>query len=128
MKLIALFILTIFSQAAWAQRVSHCTIFNEEKKNFTVYLNGEKKNQTPQNNVRIINLTQPWYNLKIEFEDRAIQTIERKKLLLTDANGKPVDAVHKLKQTKNGSYILRWLSQSENPVYIQEAMPVDSIK
>lgn len=128
MKHFPLFILIIFSQQTLAQRVSHCTIFNEEEKKFTVYLNGEKKNETPQSNVRIVNLTQPYYNLKIKFEDKAIQTIERKKFLLTDASGNPVDAVHKLKQTKNGQYILRWLSQSGNPVYIQAAMPVDSLK
>jgi len=99
---------------------SHVTIYSEDHLKFTVYLNGEKKNDEPQERVRIINLTQSYYKLKIEFEDVSIPPIERKIFQLTDGHGSPVDATHMIKKTNKGEYVLRWQSQTTYPGYIED--------
>lgn len=99
---------------------SHVTIYSEDQVKFTVYLNGEKQNEEPQDRVRIVNLTQSYYKIKIEFADPAIPPIERKVFQLTDAHGSPVDATHKIKKDKKGEYVLRWQSQTTYPGYIDD--------
>ncbi len=119
-KLYLLAVLFIGAITAQAGFYSHVTIYSEDHLKFTVYLNGEKKNDEPQERVRIINLTQSYYKLKIEFEDVSIPPIERKIFQLTDAHGSPVDATHMIKKTNKGEYVLRWQSQTTYPGYIED--------
>jgi hypothetical protein len=124
MKKMLLIALSLFcAQMIYAQRVSHVTIYCEEHYKFTVYLNGEKKNDQPQENVRIINLTQPYYKLRIEFEDVTLNAIERKIFQLTNSTGGPVDAVHIIKLNKKGEMVMHWKSQTEYPPYIETNKP-----
>lgn len=111
------------AQPLHAQFYSHCTIFNEDQKKFTVYLNGEQKNEEPKANVRLVNLTQPYYKLKIIFEDPAIPPLEKKLFQLTDAHGSPVDATHLVYADKKGEYRIRWKSQTVYPGYIETNKP-----
>lgn len=112
-----LFAQSVITEAAF---YSHVTIYSDDQTKFTVYLNGEKKNEEPQERVRIINLTQSYYRIKIEFQDASIPPIERKVFQLTDGNGSPVDATHIIKKDKKGEYILRWQSQTTYPGYIED--------
>jgi hypothetical protein len=127
MKQFFLFILIasalIASQTLHAQFYSHCTIFNEDQKKFTVYLNGEQKNEEPKANVRLVNLTQPYYKLKIIFEDAAIPPLEKKLFQLTNADGHPVDATPVISMDKKGEYHIRWKSQTVYPGYIETNKP-----
>lgn len=103
-----------------AQSVAHCTIYNEDHIRFTVYLNGEKMNETPLDRVRMINLTQNYYKIKIEFDTDSIPPIERKIFQLTNGDGMKVDAVHIIKRNKKGEWNLHWKSQSNYPKYIED--------
>ena len=68
MKLIFTFLLgALFSVQSFSQ-VS-AVVFSEAGEKFTVYLNGEKKNTTPQVNVKIQGLTSEFYQARIDFED-----------------------------------------------------------
>lgn len=120
MRILTLLLLIAASFAARAQSVAHCTIYNEYGIRFTVYLNGEKKNEVPQDRVRIINLTQDYYKIKIEFDNDSIPPIERKIFQLTNGNGGKVDAVHIIRPNKKGEWGLHWKSQSDYPEYIQD--------
>jgi len=94
-----LFVSALTTQAAF---YSHVTIYSEDHLKFTGYLKGEKKNDEPQERVRLINLTQSYYKLKIEFTDVSIPPIEKKIFQLTDAYGSPVYATHIIKKTNKG--------------------------
>lgn len=119
----SVFVLLSMFFSANAAFYSHVTIYNEDHLKFTVYLNGEKKNDEPKENVRLINLTQSYYKLKIEFEDATIPPIEKKIFQLTDANGSPVDATHIIKKNKKGEYGIHWQSQTTFPGYIDNDKP-----
>lgn len=118
--LLALILLIPFG--AFAQ-VSHSTIYTEEDLAFTVYLNGDQMNDPPASKVRMINLTQPYYSIKIEFDDPEVLPIEKKIFQLTDSKGVRVDATHIIKRTKKGKLVLRWKSHSLRPGYIEDDEP-----
>ncbi|MBS1612517.1 MAG: DUF4476 domain-containing protein [Bacteroidetes bacterium] len=120
MRIFASLLLVMFVAAVHAQGVAHCTIYNEEGIRFTVYLNGEKMNDTPLDRVRMINLTQNYYKIKVEFDGDSIPPIERKIFQLTNADGVKVDAIHILKRNKKGEWGLHWKSQSVAPRYIED--------
>lgn len=120
MKFFNLLFILLTGYVMNAQGVAHCLIYNEDKIPFTVYLNGEKMNETPQDRVRIINLTQNYYKIKIEFATDTIPPIERKIFQLTNADGIKVDAVHIIKRNKKGEWGLHWKSQSVAPARIED--------
>lgn len=120
MKYFNLLLLLVACYIVNAQGVAHCLIYNEEGIRFTVYLNGEKMNETPLDRVRMINLTQNYYKIKIEFDTDSIPAIERKIFQLTNADGIKVDAVHIIKRNKKGEWGLHWKSQSVAPARIED--------
>lgn len=102
-----------------AQFIAHTTIYNEDNLPMTVYLDGEKKNNEPSSRVRIINLREPYYKLKIVFTDSTIEPVEKKMLLVQDSKGYPVDVIYVVKKNKKGFYGIHWKSQTIWPGYIQ---------
>ncbi|MCF8464696.1 MAG: DUF4476 domain-containing protein [Flavobacteriales bacterium] len=116
-----LFLLLFLSNSALAQ-VSHATFYSKEGYLFTIYLNGKKMNEEPQTEVRVINLTQPYYACKAVFEDPALAPAERKILQLTDANGNRVDATFVVEHSRKGDMKIGWKSQSLFPRYIEEVV------
>jgi hypothetical protein len=120
--LVTTFIMAMLS-TIYAQRVAHATIFCEDHHKFTIFLNGEKKNDVPQENVRIINLNQLYFKLRIDFENAEIPPIEKKLFQVQDAQGNPVDATFKITANKKGEYGIHWVSQMSNPAYIETNKP-----
>src|ERR1043165_254489 len=120
MKTWTLFFMLAIGAGLRAQSVAHCTIYNEEGIRFTVYLNGEKQNETPQDRVRMINLTQDYYKIRIQFYNDSIPAIEHNIFQLTNGTGNKVDAVHVIRRNKKGEYGLHWKSQSDWPQYIED--------
>jgi hypothetical protein len=116
-----LFLLLFLSSSALAQ-VSHATFYSKEGYLFTIYLNGKKMNDEPQTEVRLINLSQPYYSCKAVFEDPALAPAERKMLQLTDAHGNRVDVTFVVEHSKKGDMKIGWKSQSEYPRYIEEVV------
>ncbi len=115
---LSFFFVTICS--AFAQQVSHATFYSKEGYLFTIYLNGQKMNDEPQTEVRLINLTQPYYSCKAVFEDESLEPAERKLLQLTDAHGSRVDATFVVEHNRKGNMKIGWKSQSLYPRYIEE--------
>jgi len=113
-------LLSFISQAEF---YSHCTLFAENGEKFTVFLNGEKKNDEASERVRMINLTQSYYSIKIVFEDATIPNIERKIFNVQNADGAPVDVTYVLKRNKKAEMGLYWKSQTAYPGYIETNKP-----
>jgi len=88
---------------SFAQQFGHLTIFSEDGDKFTLILNGEKINDTPQANLRVEELNQPYYNAKIQFEDGSKQPISKNNLMIADVDGIYKDVTYKIKRDKNNA-------------------------
>lgn len=100
--LFAFLLLSSFSFAQYGQGpVGHLTIFSEDGDKFFLVLNGEAQNDIPQTNLRIEDLNQPYYNAKIQFEDKTLMDISKNSLMITDADGTFQDVTYKIKRDKN---------------------------
>lgn len=94
--------------AVRAQFFSHSLIYSTDSTRFTVYLDGQKINPQPRTRVRCINLDQPYYKLRIVFEDKSMEPIERQRFFLRDTYGYPVALEHQLKRSKKGDWKMKW--------------------
>ncbi|MGL2967364.1 DUF4476 domain-containing protein [Flavobacterium sp. XGLA_31] len=96
--------------------VGHLTIFSEDGDKFTLILNGEVINDTPQTNLRVEDLNQPYYNAKIKFADQSLQDISKNNLMLTDVDGVFSDVTYKIKRDKNNKTKMKLNYYSSIPV------------
>ncbi|WP_284653417.1 DUF4476 domain-containing protein [Flavobacterium terrisoli] len=116
---ITLLALLLVSSLSFAQRngaVGHLTIFSEDGDKFTLILNGEVINDTPQTNLRVEDLNQPYYNAKIKFEDKTLADISKNNLMLTDVDGIFADVTYKIKRDKNNKTKMKFNYFSSIPV------------
>lgn len=93
-------VLTTFSFAQGSP-VGHLTIFSEDGDRFYVILNGERQNDIPQTNIRIEDLTQPYYNARIQFEDKSLMDITTNNIMISDVDNIMSDVTYKIKRDKN---------------------------
>lgn len=116
MKKIVYIILLLLPFITFAQfqrtNSGNLTIFSEDGDKFYLVLNGEKQNDEPQTNIRIEELTQPYYSAKIIFEDKSLSEITKKNLLITDADGVFMDVTYKIKKDKNKKVKLNYFSMT----------------
>ncbi len=120
MRIILLALSIFLSFNSIAQQVSHATFYSKEGYLFTIYLNGKKMNEEPQTEIRLINLTQPYYSCEAVFEDPTLEPAKRKLLQLTDAHGNRVDVTFVVEHNRKGKMKIGWKSQSLYPRYIEE--------
>lgn len=115
MKKFTLLLLMIASIPSFAQRqpMSNLTVFSDDGAKFYLILNGEKYNQTPETNVRIEELPNPYYDCKIVFEDKNIPVISKNELELVDMDGHPSDITYRIKKDGRGKYSLKYYSSLE---------------
>ena len=63
-----------------------------------MYLNGELQNESPKTNIRIENLNQRYYNVKIIFEDKNLKSIVKNYVSVTSNDGSVFEeATYKIK-------------------------------
>lgn len=117
----------LIALSSFSQQVSHATFYSKEGYPFTIYLNGQKMNDEPQTEVRLINLTQPYYSCEAVFEDPSIEPAVRKMLQLTDAHGSRVDVTFVVERNRKGNMKIGWKSQSLYPRYIEEPRPEPTV-
>lgn len=120
MKYCFLMLMVCVAGNAFAQQVSHATFYSKDGYPFTIYLNGQKMNEEPQAEVRLINLTQPYYSCEAVFEDPMLESAKRKLLQFTDAHGNRVDVTFVVEHNRKGKMKIGWKSQSLYPRYIEE--------
>lgn len=103
MKKITTLLMVVMATMTFAQGspFGHLTIFSEDGDKFYVILNGERQNDIPQTNIRIEDLNQPYYNARIQFEDRTLMDITTNNMMIADVDGIMSDVTYKIKRDKN---------------------------
>ena len=114
--LLAIWLVSSLSFAQPGGPVGHLTIFSEDGDKFTLILNGEIINDTPQTNLRVEDLNQPYYNAKIRFEDKTLTDVSKNNLMLTDVDGIFSDVTYKIKRDKNNKTKMKMNYFSSIPV------------
>lgn len=111
-KLVLSTVLLLFIGLAIAQQPTGAlTIFSEDGDKFFLILNGERQNNVAQTNLRVEDLTQPYYNAKIIFEDQTLPEISKNMLQIADYNNVLSDVTYKVKKDKNnGKMSLKYFS------------------
>ncbi|MFM7727049.1 MAG: hypothetical protein ACKO7B_10115, partial [Flavobacteriales bacterium] len=94
-----------FNLAAQASAV----VFSEAGEKFTIYLNGEKKNPTPQSNVKMQALTSEFYQARIDFEDAALKDFAEGNFAVQPGS----EVTYIVKKNKKGEYVLRFYGQTD---------------
>jgi hypothetical protein len=92
----------LFSQAS-------AVVFSEAGENFTIYLNGEKKNTTPQPNVKIQGLTSEFYQARVDFEDPTLKDFAEGNFAVQSGS----EFTYIIKRNKKGEFVLRYYGQTE---------------
>ncbi len=91
------------------------TVFSEKGENFTVLVDGDKKNSKPGDHVKIEGLYGPSFKVRIVFKDVTIREIE--KTVFNSASG---ELFYVVRPGKKGAYILE--KTSSDYIHIQEAV------
>lgn len=115
---ITLSVILLVSMLSYGQfaPVGHLNIFSEDGDKFYLILNGEQINDTPQTNLRVEDLNQPYYNVKIKFADKSIQDISKNALMIADADGKFSDVTYKIRSDKKNKTKKKMNYFSSTPV------------
>lgn len=117
-SLLTLFLVfsTIVQMSAQRQPYGHLTIFSEDGDKFTLYLNGEQINDTPQTNLRVEELTQPYYNARIVFDDATKVAITKNSLMIADVDDVFMDVTYKIRRDKNNATKMKMNFFSMTPI------------
>ena len=91
--------------------------FSEGGERFYVILNGVLQNQKPETNVKVTDLTAPYYKMKILFKDSTIAPIE-KNLMYKQGT----ETTFNIKKNNNNEYVVRYLSE----IPIEQSVPPTS--
>jgi hypothetical protein len=78
MKKLLLFLLLLASHGILRAQNANAVFFTENGEKFTVILNGLRKNDNPETNVKITGLSETPYKVKIIFADTALGVIDDK--------------------------------------------------
>jgi len=88
---------------------SNLSFYSQQGEKFYIILNGIRQNDIAETNVKVQGLSQPYYKLKVIFEDESKGELDK------NLNFNPgMESVFAIKQNKKGRYLCRW--QSETPV------------
>ncbi len=129
-KLTLLMSCILIYTATMAQMInSTLTIFSEEGHKFYLILNGTRMNDKPETNIRLQNLTQPYYNCKVIFDEKALGEVSKNYLPVTDPGNQTqsMDVTYKIKSDKNGKQVLRYFSATPVVVTATPAIPSDVV-
>jgi hypothetical protein len=112
-----LFSFQLFSQAS-------AVVFSEAGENFTLFLNGEKKNNSPQPNVKIQGLTSDFYQARIDFEDPLLKDFAEGNFAVQMGS----EVTYIVKKNKKGEYVLRYYGQTEGAAEIEVTQTHSEVK
>ena len=83
-------------------------IYSEAGEKFTLYLNGESMNSTPQSNVKLQNLTSEFYQARVDFQDATLADFSNNNFALHAG----MEVTYQVKKNKNGEYVLRFYTEN----------------
>ncbi len=114
-----LLLISLFRLNAQNQPTGNLTVFSEDGDKFFLLLNGEKQNSNAQSNIRIEELPQPYYNVKIIFSDSSIGLIAKANLPVAGQDGTMMDVTYKVRKDKSGKPHLNYYSATApQPNYV----------
>jgi len=105
-QLSTLFILLLFSLLSNAQQNTNLVFFSEQGQQFYIILNGIQQNVNPETNVRVTNLIQPYYKVKVKFADGITADIDK-----TLNFNQGTETTYSIKSSNKGEIVLRWMSE-----------------
>lgn len=88
----------------------NAVIYSEAGEKFTLYLNGEAMNSTPQANVKLQGLTSEFYQARVDFQDATLADFSNNNFALH----RGMEVIYQVKKNKKGEYVLRYYT--ENPI------------
>lgn len=100
------FTLLFISLAASAQQNTNLVFFSEQGQQFYIILNGVQQNGNPETNVRVTNLIQPYYKVKVKFADGITSDIDK-----TLNFNQGTETTYSIKSNNKGEIVLRWMSE-----------------
>jgi len=106
MTLVAISIVTFSSVFAQMNAV----IYSESGEKFTLYLNGEAMNSSPQSNLKLQNLTSEFYQARVDFQDATLPDFSNNNFALHPG----MEVTYQVKKNKKGEFVLRYYT--ENPI------------
>lgn len=126
MNKIYLIIALLFSCSFLNSQESTISIFSEEGDSFYLFLNGIRQNENPEVNVRVDNLTQPYYSGKIVFTDESISPLIEKNMMAVDVDGNNGHVTYKIKLNRKGNFVVRYFSfvPSSQPIPVSDDIEV----
>lgn len=119
MKSIILLLTLIVTTFGAQAQISHdLEIYSDAGEKFFITINGRKMNAEAVSNIQIVNTDKDYVELKVEFEDTSIPTIEKKFLQIAEPGTQtkvPVSTVYKI-VNKKGEYKLSFASRSQKKI------------
>jgi len=109
--LIPCLLLFTISLNGLSQNKYNAIFYSENAERFWVILNGVRQNEAAETNVKVTGLNAPNYRVKVIFQDNTIADID-KNLILPEHSS---EVTFRIKQTKKGSYVLRYYSEVPIP-------------
>jgi len=98
----------------------NAVIYSEAGEKFTLYLNGEAMNSTPQSNVKLQNLTSEFYQARVDFQDAALADFSNNNFALHPG----MEVTYQVKKNNKGVYVLRYYT--ENAVSSTSSKPAEN--
>jgi|GEM_PF-4303932 len=89
----------LFTALSFAQ-TGNLTIKSETGEKFFLYINGQEINKTPQSMVMVQNLSEPYFDVEIQFANRRIPSIVMGPLTIADGTGQLRHVTYKLAKSK----------------------------
>ncbi len=108
----------------FAQETStgNLTVFSENGATFYLFLDGIKQNDSARSNVRITNLQDLYYNVRIVFSDAGIPPITKNNLPVSDGDDMMKDVGYHIRTDKSGKAKLHFYSMlNVSPDFIPPA-------
>jgi len=109
MKHLLYLLLAVITANLSMAQTSNLIVFQEDGEEFTLYLNGVEKNDSPKANVKVTGLEADFYKVKIAFNNKSMGTFT--KSVWFEEKGK--EYTFRIHQKNNGKYTLRPVSQTE---------------
>jgi Domain of unknown function (DUF4476) len=123
MKSLFTSVIVLFATIQLSAQAS-AVVFSEVGEKFTIYLNGEKKNATPQSNVKISGLTSDFYQARIDFEDALLKDFAEGNFAVQQG----AEVTYIVKKNKKGEYVLRYYGQTDGSVSMETGASQTQVK
>ncbi len=105
-KILFLFVFGVFTLTISAQK-SAIIVFSEDGEAFDLMINGEKKNDAPSTNVKVLNINEGNYRLVVKFQNAQIPNVTQSAMVEPG-----LEYTFALKRNKKGVMVMRYFGDA----------------